>query len=395
MDSFVRYIDEPLPWMLKIRLLFSRQLIKNFLDFPYLSTDPQSTINFRFSLPMTIIFATAILFSFVMSVIGNSLVICIIAKQQYMKTSTNCLIMNLAVCDILTTLLLTPTFTRRIFLGGRWFGGDIGRVTCKIVEYGNSFPIYCSLLNLVAIAIDRCLAVTRPLSYKLSSKWLVKISIPVIWLISLSLPVVSLSDTQLLYYDGDVWPRCEEKSGRGSLDLYLAKATLVGSFIALITLYSVISYRLWRRNIPGEMPNNQKELVIRTARKVTVLMISIVVVFFVSWAPAFAFLIIVEFGNGGPTFGEVLVQHPFLFAISYWLICNNSAFNPLLYFIFIESFRQGLRSACSRCRVPRFSPQERRGKTGQELTRNRPTLDIINKEEGNIELKAYSVSTVI
>ena len=222
MDSFVRYIDEPLPWMLKMSLLFSRQLIKNFLDFPYLSTDPQSTINFRFSLPMTIIFATAILFSFVMSVIGNSLVICIIAKQQYMKTSTNCLIMNLAVCDILTTLLLTPTFTRRIFLGGRWFGGDIGRVTCNIVEYGNSFPIYCSLLNLVAIAIDRCLAVTRPLSYKLSSKWLVKISIPVIWLISLSLPVVSLSDTQLLYYDGDVWPRCEEKSGRGSLDLYLA-----------------------------------------------------------------------------------------------------------------------------------------------------------------------------
>ena len=197
MDSFVRYIDEPLPWMLKMSLLFSRQLIKNFLDFPYLSTDPQSTINFRFSLPMTIIFATAILFSFVMSVIGNSLVICIIAKQQYMKTSTNCLIMNLAVCDILTTLLLTPTFTRRIFLGGRWFGGDIGRVTCKIVEYGNSFPIYCSLLNLVAIAIDRCLAITRPLSYKLSSKWLVKISIPVIWLISLSLPVVSLSDTQL------------------------------------------------------------------------------------------------------------------------------------------------------------------------------------------------------
>ena len=109
-----------------------------------------------------------------------------------------------------------------------------------------------------------------------------------------------------------------------------------------------------------------------------------------SWAPALAFFLILEFGNAGPTFGEVLTQYPLLFAISYWLICNNSAFNPLLYFIFIESFRQGLRTACSRCRVPRFSLQERRFKTGQELTRNRPTLDIINKEEGNIELKAYS-----
>ena len=177
---------------------------------------------------------------------------------------------------------------------------------------------------------------------------------------------------------------------RGSVDLYLSVATVVGSFIALITLYSVISYRLCRRNIPGEIPSNQKDLVIRTARKVTILMISIVFVFFVSWTPAFAFHIILEFGNAGPTFGEVLTQYPLLFAISYWLICNNSAFNPLLYFIFIESFRQGLRTACSRCRVPRFSLQERRLKTGQELTRNRPTLDIINKEEGNIELKAYS-----
>ena len=129
---------------------------------------------------------------------------------------------------------------------------------------------------------------------------------------------------------------------------------------------------------------------IRTARKVTILMISVVVVFFVSWAPALVVLLILVFGNAGRTFGVVLMQHPLLYGLSFWLICNNSAFNPLLYFIFIESFRQGLRSVCSRCRVPRFSLQERRVKTGQELTRIRPTLDIINKEEGNIELTAYS-----
>ena len=358
-------------------------------EFPHFSADKQSIIDLQFSLPTTIILATAILFSFVMSVIGNSLVICIIVKQQSMKTSTNCLILNLAVCDILTTVLLTPNFIKIVFLGGKWFGGALGSFTCKMLEYGNSVTLYCSLLNLVAIAIDRCLAVTRPLSYKLSSKRLVKISIPVMWLISFSLPKGSLSNTQL-YYDGDMRPRYEELRDRGSLDLYITVAALMGSFIAPSALYSVISYRLCRRNIPGEIPSNQKDLVIRTARKVTILMISIVFVFFVSWTPAFAFHIILEFGNAGPTFGEVLTQYPLLFAISYWLICNNTTFNPLLYFIFIESFRQGLRTACSRCRVPRFSLQERRLKTGQELTRNRPTLDIINKEEGNIELKAYS-----
>ena len=153
----------------------------------------------------------------------------------------------------------------------------MGSFTCKFVQYGNSVTLYCSLLNLVAIAIDRCLAVTRPLSYKLSSKWMVKISTPVMWLISFSLPIRSLSNTQLIYFDGDVWPRCEEIGER--LDFYIMVATLTSSFIAIITLYSVISYRLWRRDIPGEMPSNRKDLVIRTARKVTILMISIVVVF--------------------------------------------------------------------------------------------------------------------
>ena len=90
--------------------------------------------------------------------------ICIIAKQQSMKTSTNCLILNLAVCDIFITVLLTPNFIKIVFLGGKWFGGVLGSFTCEMLEYGNSVTLYCSLLNLVAIAIDRCLAVTRPLS---------------------------------------------------------------------------------------------------------------------------------------------------------------------------------------------------------------------------------------
>ena len=64
-----------------------------------------------------------------------------------------------------------------------------------------------------------------------------------------------------------MWPRCEEFRDRGSLDLYITVATLMGSFIAFSTLYSVISFRLWRRNIPDEIPSNQKDLVIRTARK--------------------------------------------------------------------------------------------------------------------------------
>ena len=60
-----------------------------------------------------------------------------------MKTSTNCLILNLAVCDILTTVLLTPNFIKIVFLGGKWFSGLMGSFTCKMLEYENSVTLYC------------------------------------------------------------------------------------------------------------------------------------------------------------------------------------------------------------------------------------------------------------
>ena len=348
-----------------------------------ISTDGYGDDFPQFSFPSKVIFTSAMLFTFLVSVIGNSLVIYVITKHHSMKTSTNCLIMNLAICDLLITVIQNPTFIKGINIGNKWFGGIMGTVTCKITGYGSSVLLFCSFFNLVAIAIDRFLAVTRPLTYKLSSKWMVKIGIPVMWLISSLLSIKTAFTSQLNYYEGNVWHKCEYK--RRSFEFYSLATCLVASFIALSVLYSIICYRLWRRNIPGEVSSNQHALAIRTARKVTVLMISVVIVFFVSWAPAFALIVFVI----------IPVQYPFVFAVSYWLVSNNSAFNPCLYFMFVESFRQGLKTACSRCRVPRLRlhriGQGRRFET-REPMRNRHTLNIFNQEERNIELTAYSTS---
>ena len=267
----------------------------------------------------------------------------------------------------------------------------MGSASCKITAYGMSLSLFCSFFNLVAIAIDRFLAVTRPLTYKLSSKWLVKIGIPVMWLISSLLTIQAALASQVKFDEGDLGPKC--KNTTSPTEIYSSATCLVASFIALVVLYSIICYRLWRRNIPGEMSSIQHALAARTARKVTVLMISIVIVFFVSWAPVFA-VILLELANASSIYATTIMRYPSLFAISYWLISSNSAFNPCLYFIFIERFRQGLKTACSRCRVPRLrlhrTGQGRRFETGEPI-RNRRNLNIFNQEERNIELTAYSM----
>jgi len=297
--------------------------------------------------------------------------------------------MNLAICDLLITVLQTPSFIKDLYIGDTWFGGTLGNVTCKILSYVGSLSLFCSIFNLVVIAIDRFLAVARPLKYKLSSKWVVKIGIAAMWLISASFSVKAALTPNVPYYGDEKRPKCGY--GRSSQEVYLSLSCLVISFIVLIVLYSIICHRLWRRNVPGEVSNNQQALAIRTARKVTVLMISIVIVFLVSWAPIFSFMLLGL--NSVPE--EFIVQHPIMFVIFSWLILNSSACNPCLYFIFVESFRRSLKTACSclRVNVPASRPccigLERRFKDLEPL-RNRQTLNSFVLGEGAVELTAYS-----
>jgi hypothetical protein len=249
----------------------------------------------------------------------------------------------------------------------------------------------CSIFNLVAIAIDRYLAVIRPLTYKLSSKWMIKIGIPAIWLISALLSIQAALTPNVVHYGDERKLKCDFE--RSSLEVYLSVCCLVVSFIVLIVLYSIICYRLWRRNIPGEVSNNQHALAIRTARKVTVSMISVVIVFVVSWAPALVVILADFFDAESAIYILIYKKYPFLFAVSYWLILNSSASNPCLYFIFIESFRKSLKTACSRCHAPKLRlcrvGQERQFET-EESMRTRQSLNIFSREDGAVELVAYS-----
>ncbi|XP_078347435.1 neuropeptide FF receptor 1-like isoform X2 [Oculina patagonica] len=352
-------------------------------------TDPKKVLRYiadlKYSLPTKVIFTSAMLFTFLVSVIGNSLVIYVITKHRSMRTSTNCLIMNLAVCDLLITVLMTPTFIKQFYSGDRWFGGAMGNVTCKLLAYVDAVLLFCSIFSLVAIAVDRFLAVTRPLTYKVSSKWVVKIAIPGTWFISGLLSITTAMtanvttsakehETPICYSEGNPQQR------------YSSMSCLVVSLVVLTVLYSIIVYRLWRRNIPGEVSSNQHALAIRTARKVTVLMISIVIVFVVSWAPVF----VVALSSADMS---LMIRYPLLFAISYWLVLNNSACNPCLYFIFIESFRESLKTACLRCRPRKLRlcriGQERRFETEQPM-RDRQTLNAFTQEERAVELTALS-----
>ncbi|XP_017691858.1 PREDICTED: proteinase-activated receptor 4 [Lepidothrix coronata] len=96
---------------------------------------------------------------FLVGLPSNGLALCVLATRAERLTST-VFLMNLAAADLLLVLVL-PFKISYYFLGNDWpFGEGLCRLTTALF-YGN---MYCSVLLLTCISVDRYLAVVHPFS---------------------------------------------------------------------------------------------------------------------------------------------------------------------------------------------------------------------------------------
>jgi len=91
------------------------------------------------------------------SILGNSSLIVIVTKNHRIQTITNYLIVNMAVSDILITLLAVPRKITEILLAPRrWLvGGFLGLALCKSLSFLQDVSTAVSIFSLLAIAVDR------------------------------------------------------------------------------------------------------------------------------------------------------------------------------------------------------------------------------------------------
>lgn len=95
-----------------------------------------------------------------MGFIGNALVVVVVAANQQMRNTTNLLIINLALADLLFIVFCVP-FTASDYALPFWPFGD---AWCKIVQYLVIVTAYASVYTLVLMSLDRYLAVVHPIT---------------------------------------------------------------------------------------------------------------------------------------------------------------------------------------------------------------------------------------
>ncbi|XP_063065824.1 beta-3 adrenergic receptor-like, partial [Engraulis encrasicolus] len=117
------------------------------------------------------------------TVAGNLLVMCAAARSPVLRPNpTGVLLTSLACSDLLMGLLVLPMGASQLASGGRWV---LGRAACVLWMSVDVLCVTASIQMLCAIALDRYVAVTRPLRYPvLVSKRRARAVVCVIWLVA-------------------------------------------------------------------------------------------------------------------------------------------------------------------------------------------------------------------
>ncbi|KAI7800823.1 dopamine receptor D2a [Triplophysa rosa] len=118
-------------------------------------------------------------------VFGNVLVCMAVSREKALQTTTNYLIVSLAVADLLVATLVMP-WVVYLEVVGEW---RFSTIHCDIFVTLDVMMCTASILNLCAISIDRYTAVAMPMLYntRYSSKRRVTVMISVVWVLSFAI----------------------------------------------------------------------------------------------------------------------------------------------------------------------------------------------------------------
>ncbi|XP_041362270.1 QRFP-like peptide receptor [Gigantopelta aegis] len=323
--------------------------------------------------------------AFLVDVVGNSIVILIIGLNRKMRTTTNVLILNLAVSD-----LLVGIFCMWIHVGNQitteWPFGQIG---CKINVFIQVLVLISSVCTLTIISVERFIAVVFPFKAKWSPT-ATGVVIACIWIVAFSVACPQLVVRQLFeiqwkdrhqVWCQQVWPNVYKDAQcniyqPSKIAYYIIQGILMFFFPVAIMIgaYTIIVVKLVVRKAPGSHIISTAHAQEKAKRKIIKMMITVVVVFVLCWTPQQVLL----FWNTFKPKGTKLESYMDVVSyIALYVAFLNSAINPILYGGFNENFRRGFSDAF-RCLLIKRHNQVVPDSTLQHWTTKRTVHEPVN-----------------
>ncbi|KAM6951054.1 galanin receptor 2a [Aplochiton taeniatus] len=327
--------------------------------------------------PGTIVLVVMYTVSFITGLGGNIMALLVLTRKRNRLSgvsATRRLLVNLAICDMMVVCVCMPVnLGHQVY--NAWVFGDF---LCRAVPFVQAVSVSASVLSLAVISMNRYYSVHSPLharSFFTGRRILCMIS--VVWAVSsgLCLPLLFMNATRTLsLLDGahtvtvcvESWSKAKLRQGYNFLlfcSLY-GFPVLFNLIICLLT-----GWKLWGMDDKLKESHRfgiaQTESRLRVRKRIAKMVLSLVMLFTLSWLPLYVVDIWIDFNmpdslDRGEEEGVSHVQQEWILQsrpFAQWLGLTNSALNPLCYcFVgnlyrsakrFRASYRQKLSSVLS------------------------------------------------
>ena len=274
---------------------------------------------------------------FILATIGNTLVIYIVFTVNHMRNSTNTLIANMAIADLLMAIDI-PYILKWFYVWDKWFGTFMGTVLCKFFHAAQAGSLAASVFSLVAISLDRSFAILFPMK-KIMTRNVVRFAIAMTWLGAIALMLPLMIATKNIQLEGRVGMICQEYWQTMSTKVYITVLFVTAYVIPLIIIalvYCMAGLRLCSRKLPGHQNSTAQKKVQDSSRRATTMLITVAVIFAMSWLP-FQVLEMIKVYKRTLYLLEIPIEVSFVVP---WFGYCNSAINPVLYVVFSGNFRR-------------------------------------------------------
>ena len=288
-------------------------------------------------------FAIASIPLYIFGLIGNTMVIRIVHKTREMQTTTNYLLVNLAVSDGITIFALAMYFPY-----GEVFGPSLknfSKFACKFAVIGDIATI-SSASTLTVIAVERYHAILKPFSSNLRLNGEnIKKAIGLIWTLSI---IVGFPGFFVNVWNNDKTQSCD---GPFSSNLNLAKNIYLITFLIFTTYIPIVVFLFcygslvkglyFSNEICAESTNEDNS----EKKKLLITFILATSGFIVGYGPFTVFHTMIFFGkkiDPSSLIEKLRVGGLFSFLISLCL-------NPVLYAFRSSRFKEGFKRIFHRC----------------------------------------------
>lgn len=246
----------------------------------------------------------------ILTLLGNILVCVSFSLFVELRTICNYFVVSLSAADILVAVLAMPFWCGLQITDNKWiFGKELNMFwTCMDILCGTA-----SIMNLMAVSIDRHCAITMPFFYE--NKMSPRIAIVIIFFVWVY--AAAISGLRLLQWNGNQY----------------MNVAAFGSFFCPLAIMIVMYMRIYlvaRKQVRRIGRNYMSD--VKAAKTIAV----VIGVFVICWSPFF--VIVLLFAHNSTFFVSMGTLN-----VIKWLEYLNSCLNPLIYTCLNRNYRRAFR----------------------------------------------------